>query len=297
MTLKTLRIAAALFLAGSSAAAMAQSSGTIQKLKETGEIVLGHRESAIPFSYIDQNQKPVGFSLDICHKIVEQLKSKLDLPNLRVSYQAVTASNRIPLLVNGSADIECGSTTNTKERQKAVDFLYTTYVTGTKILVRVDSGIKDLEDLKGKSIAVTAGTNNIKAVQKASQDQGLDLKLVYGKDHAVNFLQLQNGRVDGFSTDDVLLSGMRAAARQPKDFTLVGPFLSTEPYALMVRKDDPEFKKLANEALKKTFDDGDFEKIYIRWFTQPIPPRDLSLDIPMSDELKALMQNPNDEGA
>ncbi|NYT45454.1 amino acid ABC transporter substrate-binding protein [Alcaligenaceae bacterium] len=270
--------------------------GTMEKIKATGEIVLGYRETAIPFSYLDNKQKPVGFSLDLCSEIVTALKREPGMADLKVSYQPVTASNRIPLLGNGSVDIECGSTTNTKERQKVVDFLYTTYVTGTKIIARVDSGFKGLEDLKGKKIAVTVGTNNIKAVQAASEKNALNFELVYGKDHAENFLQLRNKRVDGFSTDDILLSSLRADSDDPKGYDFVGPFLSTEPYALMVRKDDTAFKGFANQVLAELFKNGQFETIYDRWFLKPIPPRGVTLDVGMSPELAELMKSPNDSG-
>ncbi|TAL90651.1 MAG: amino acid ABC transporter substrate-binding protein [Candidimonas sp.] len=277
--------------------AMAESSGTLQKIKDTHEIVLGYREDAMPFSYISGYEKPIGYSLDICREIVGKLKTKLGMSDLKVSYQPVTASNRIPLLVNGSIDIECGSTTNTKDRQKTVAFLYTTYVTGTKILVRVDSGIKDLGGLKGKKIAVTAGTNNIKAVQKVNEEKHLNFNLVYGDNHALNFLQLENKRVDGFSTDAILLSVLRAGAKRPKGFTLVGPFLSVEPYALMVRKNDPAFKNFADSVLDDIFKNGDFTKIYDKWFLQPVPPKNLTLDIPMPEEMKQLMLHPSDTGS
>lgn len=268
--------------------------GTLQKIHDTKEVVLGYREDAMPFAYINEQQQPVGYSVDLCKEIVKVIETKLNLPNLKVAYQPVTASNRIPLLANGSIDMECGSTTNTQERQKAVSFLYTTYVTGTRILVRKSSGLNTLENLKNKKIAVTTGTNNIRAVQRVNQEDKLHMTLVYGDSHAVNFLQLQNGRVDGFSTDDILLSVLRAQSNAPQDYKFIsGPLLSIEPYAIAIRKDDPQFKALADEALKKTFDDGRFTKIYDKWFMHPIPPKNINLDMPMSDELKYLMQHPS----
>jgi len=295
MTLKFVTgIASLVLLAAGAPAQAADGDTTFDKIKSTGEISLGYRETAIPFAYLDENHEPTGFSVDLCHEIVDILKEEKDLPDLKVTYQPVTASNRIPLLVNGSIDIECGSTTNTAERRKAVDFLYTTYLTGTKILTRVDSNFKDLQDLKGKKIQMTMGTNNIKAVQKASEEMDLDLEIVYGQDHAENFLQLKNGRVDGISTDDILLAGLAAESDAPEDYTFVGPFLSTEPYSMMVRKDDPEFKEFANKALKSLFDSGKFNDIYDKWLVQPIPPKGISFNIPMTDEMKALVKNPSD---
>lgn len=294
MKIHSMILGAALTVCAFSAYA-ADTSHTLQKIKDTKEIVLGYREDAMPFAYIDNSQAPAGFSVDLCREIVKGVEKTLGMQDIRITYQPVTASNRIPLLANGSIDLECGSTTNTQERQKAVSFLYTTYVTGTKILVRTDSGINGVEDLKGKKIAVTAGTNNIRAVQKLNEERHLDLTLVYGDSHAVNFLQLQNGRVDGFSTDDILLSVLRAQSKAPKDFKLIpGQLLSVEPYAIGVRKDDPKFKELADGILKTAFDDGKFTTIYEKWFMNPIPPKGINLDMPMSDELKQLMQHPSD---
>ncbi|NYT26052.1 amino acid ABC transporter substrate-binding protein [Alcaligenaceae bacterium] len=290
-------LAAAYFAAGGAPALAAGSAATLEKIRSTGEVSLGYRETAVPFSYLNNEHQPTGFSLDLCHEIVAALKDKLDKPDLKVVFQPVTASNRIPLLVNGSIDIECGSTTNTEERQKAVAFLYTTYLTGTKVLTRVDSGFKDLGDMKGKKIAVTIGTNNIKAVQRASTEEGLAFELVYGQDHAENFLQLKNRRVDGMSTDDILLSGLRADSGEPEAYTFTGPFLSTEPYAMMVRKDDPEFKSFADGVLKDLFQSGKFSEIYDKWFMKPVPPKNITFDIPMSPELAELVKNPSDKGA
>ncbi|MBP6018595.1 MAG: amino acid ABC transporter substrate-binding protein [Burkholderiaceae bacterium] len=274
-----------------------QDSGTLEKIKSSGEIVLGYRETAVPFSFLDSQHQPAGFALDLCMEIVDQIKGKLGMQDLKIEYQPVTASNRIPLLGNGSIDLECGSTTNTAERRKVVDFLFTTYVTGTKVIARVDSGFKSLEDMKGKKIAVTIGTNNIKAVQRTSNDDKLNFELVYGKDHAENFLLLKNGRVDGFSTDDILLSSLRAESGDPDAYAFVGSFLSTEPYAIMIRKSDPEFKQFADQVLTDTFKSGKFSEIYDKWFTRPIPPNNVNLNVPMSDELRELMKNPNDIGA
>ncbi|MFJ9451927.1 MULTISPECIES: amino acid ABC transporter substrate-binding protein [unclassified Herbaspirillum] len=293
----SIRLAAFTFTCALAASgAMAQSIGTLQKIKQSGEIVFGYRESAIPFSYIDANQNPVGFSIDLCNRIAAAVRDKLSLPSLKVKFEPVTASNRVPLLVNGAVDVECGSTTNTLERQKSVDFLNTTYVSGTRIMVQTSSNIASIADLKDKAIAVTAGTNNIKAVQQANQAGSLNLSLVYGKDHAESFLMLQNGRVSAFSTDDVLLYSIRAMSRNPAGTKVVGPLLSQEPYGLMIRRNDDEFKKFANDVLGGMFGNGEFKKTYYKWFNAPIPPKNINLSIPMSPELEKLMAAPNSHG-
>ena len=290
------RIAFTVICAFAASAAMAQSAGTLQKIRQSGEIVFGYRESAIPFSYIDANQHPVGFSLDLCNKIAAAVRDKLSLPALKIKFEPITASNRVPLLVNGAIDIECGSTTNTLERQKSVDFLNTTYVSGTRLMVQAGSAIASIADLKDKAVAVTAGTNNIKAVQQANQAGSLNLSLVYGKDHAESFLMLQNGRVSAFSTDDVLLYSIRAMSRNPAATKVVGPLLSQEPYGLMIRRNDDDFKAFANGVLGSMFNNGEFKKIYYKWFNAPIPPKNVNLSIPMSPELEKLMAAPNSQG-
>ncbi|MGU7772664.1 amino acid ABC transporter substrate-binding protein [Burkholderia sp. MR1-5-21] len=274
----------------------AQTGGTLDKIRQNDEIVFGYRETAIPFSYMDASEKPVGFSIDLCNKIADAVKQRLKLPGIKVKYQAITASNRIPLLVNGAIDVECGSTTNTVERQKTVDFLDTTFVTGTRVMVKTASGVKSIDDLKGKAIAVTAGTNNIKAVQEVNVSRKLGLNLVYGKDHAESLLLLQTGRVSGFATDDILLYSLRAGARDPSALAVVGPMLSTEPYALMIRKGDEAFKQVANDALLQLFKSGEFRQIYARWFNAPVPPKGITLGVPLSEPLQKLMASPNSNG-
>ena len=273
------------------------SQGTLAKLRQTGVITVGYRESSPPFSYIDDQQKPVGFSLDLCERIISAIRSNLGLRDLKVNYQSVTGANRIPLLQNGTIDMECGSTTNTVDRQKVVSFLLTTFVTGTKLLVKSSSNANSVKDLKGQVVALTTGTNNINAIQAASQRDSLGLKPIYGKDHAESMLLLELDRAAAFSTDEILLYSLRANSSNPKQFKVIGEFLSEEPYGIMVRKDDPSFKSVGDDALRAMFKDGSYERIYAKWFTGPIPPKGVNLDLPMSDRVKAIMANPTDQGS
>ncbi|HZA94821.1 MAG TPA: amino acid ABC transporter substrate-binding protein, partial [Burkholderiaceae bacterium] len=208
--------------------------GTLAKIRDTGVITIGYRESSPPFSYIDDQQKPIGFSLDLCERIVSAIRTNLGLRDLKVNYQAVTGANRIPLLQNGTIDMECGSTTNTVDRQKVVSFLLTTFVTGTKLLVKSSSNANSVKDLKGQVVAMTAGTNNINAIQAASQRDSLGLKPIYGKDHAESMLLLELDRAAAFSTDEVLLYSLRANSANPKQFKVIGELLSEEPYGIMI---------------------------------------------------------------
>jgi glutamate/aspartate transport system substrate-binding protein len=293
----SLALTAALALTLTSSAAFAQESPTLQKIKQEGAITIGYRESSIPFSYLDDKQQPIGFSMDLCARIVDALKTELKMPNLQVKLIPVTPATRVPLISNATVDMECGSTTNTIDRQKQVSFLYTTYLTGTKLLVRKADNVKSIADLRGKSIAVTSGTNNIRFVQAAIDKDSLGISLMNAKDHAESFLLVQSGRAAGFATDDVLLYSLRASSRVPADFEIVGPFLSVEPYGIMVRRDDPAFKKFGDGVLVTLFNNGDFEKIFNKWFLAPIPPKGVNLNIPLPDQLRDIMRNPNDRGA
>ena len=272
-------------------------SGTLKKIKDTGTVTIGHRDASIPFSYLDDRQQPIGYSIDLCYKIVDALKDKLGLKELRVNLMAITPQTRIPLIANGTTDMECGSTSNTKERQKQVGFLYTTFVTGTKLLVKTSSGIKSYRDLAGKPVAITSGTANELTLKSLDAKEHLDIRIVPAKDHAEAFLLLDSGRAAAFATDEILLYGLKANAKNPDDFEVVGELLSFEPYAIMVRKDDREFKKFGDEVLAGLMKSGEIETIYQKWFESPIPPRGVNLKLPMSDKLKDYFKNPSDEGA
>ena len=269
---------------------------TLQKIKETGTINVGHRESSIPFSYLDGNQKPVGYSMDLCNKVVEAVKKELKMPALVTKLTPVTSQTRIPLMTNGTIDLECGSTTNSLERQKQVAFGVTTFVSPVRMVVKADSGIKSLSDLNGKAVATTTGTTSDRYIKQNEKGQSIDVKNVYGKDHAESFLMVETGRAAAFVMDEVLLAGFIASARNPKDFALAGPALSTEPYGIMLRKDDPQFKALVDKTLTALMKSGEINKIYAKWFTSPIPPKNVNLNLPMNAQLQDAIKHPNDKG-
>ncbi|MDK2124995.1 transporter substrate-binding domain-containing protein [Parachitinimonas caeni] len=270
--------------------------GTLKKIKDSGSITVGHRESSIPFSYLDDAQKPIGYAMDLCWKVVDAVKKELKLPNLAVKLNPVTSQTRIPLITNGTVDIECGSTTNSKERQKQVAFGVSTYVTSVRMLTKADSGVKTLDDLNGKAVVTTTGTTSDRYIKQNEKGHNIDVKNVYGKDHAESFLMVESGRAVAFVMDDVLLAGLIANSKSPKDFMIAGPALSVEPYGIMIRKDDPQFKKLVDDTLIGLMKSGEVEKIYNKWFTQPIPPKNINLNLPMSPQLKEAIKNPNDNG-
>lgn len=269
---------------------------TLQKIKDTGTITIGHRESSIPFSYLDGNQKPVGYSMDLCNKIVEEVKKELKMPALVTKLTPVTSQTRIPLMTNGTIDLECGSTTNSLERQKQVAFGVTTFVSPVRMVVRADSGVKTLDDLNGKPVATTTGTTSDRYIKQNEKGHNIDVKNVYGKDHAESFLMVETGRASAFVMDEVLLAGFVANAKNPKDFAIVGPALSTEPYGIMLRKDDPQFKALVDKTLSGLMKSGEINKIYAKWFTSPIPPKNVNLNLPMNAQLQEAIKNPNDKG-
>ncbi len=269
---------------------------TLQKIKDTGTITIGHRESSIPFSYLDGNQKPVGYSMDLCNKIVEEVKKELKMPALVTKLTPVTSQTRIPLMTNGTIDLECGSTTNSLERQKQVAFGVTTFVSPVRMVVKADSGIKTLDDLNGKAVATTTGTTSDRYIKQNEKGHNIDVKNVYGKDHAESFLMVETGRASAFVMDEVLLAGFIANAKNPKDFAIVGPALSTEPYGIMLRKDDPQFKALVDKTLSGLMKSGEINKIYAKWFTSAIPPKNVNLNLPMNAQLQEAIKNPNDKG-
>lgn len=284
---------AALALAGTAAA----QEGTLKKIKDSGSVTIGHRESSIPFSYLDDQQKPIGYSMDICARIVEAVRRELKLSKLDVKYNVVTPQTRMQLIANGTVDLECGSTTNTVERQKQVAFAVTTFITGTKLLVKRKSGIKNVDGLKGKPVVVTQGTTNERAVKAINDQKKLGMRFLNAKDHAESFLTVDTGRAVAFPMDDILLYGLIANSKNPKEWAVVGDFLSYDPYAVMLRKDDPQFKKFVDGVIVGMMKSGELEKLYRKWFLSKIPPKGVNLNVPMSAQLKAQFKDPNDKGA
>jgi glutamate/aspartate transport system substrate-binding protein len=294
-----LRRTAAALLACSLLAApagAAELTGTLKKVKESGTITLGVRESSVPFSYNDDSQKPVGYAVDICMKVVDAVKKATGRSDLKVEFIPANATNRIPLVTNGTMDLECASTSNLTERKRVVAFSLTHFVSNIKALVRKDSPYKSLKDLDGKSIAVINGMTAIPMLQKYAVDNKIDFKRVPGKDVAEAFLLFQQGRADAFVFDDILLASMVANASDPQSYRMLEDTLRSEPNALMFRKDDEPFKTLVDGTIKGLIASGETEKMYTRWFQQPIPPKGVNLNFPMSKELKAAFEKPNDDG-
>jgi glutamate/aspartate transport system substrate-binding protein len=290
-TVLSAAVAAAVF----AAPAFAQESATLKKIKDTGAITLGHRESSIPFSYYDDKQQVIGYAHELLLKVVDAIKADQKLAKLDVKLMPVTSANRITLVQNGTVDIECGSTTNNTERQKQVSFSNTFFVIGTRIQVKKDSGIKDFGDLAGKNVVTTAGTTSERLLRKMNEDKGMKMNIISAKDHGESFLTLETGRAVAFMMDDALLYGEIAKAKKPGDWAVVGTPQSKEAYGCMIRKDDPGFKKVVDEAIAKVQTSGEIDKIYAKWFMNPIPPKGLNLNMPMSDEMKALHKAPNDK--
>jgi glutamate/aspartate transport system substrate-binding protein len=269
--------------------------GTLKKIKDAGSISLGHRESSIPFSYYDDKNQVVGYSHEMLLLVVDAVKKKLNMPNLKENLIPITSQNRIPLIQNGTIDIEAGSTTNNLERQQQANFSDSIFVIGTRLLVKKDSGIKDFPDLKGKNVVVTAGTTSERLIREMNEKNNMGMNIISAKDHGESFLTLQSGRAVAFMLDDALLAGERAKARKPDDFIIVGTPQSKEAYGMMMRKGDDQFKKLVDEAIAKAETSGVAEKLYQKWFQSPIPPKGLNLDLPLSEDMKALFKSPNDK--
>ena len=274
----------------------AQQGGTIEKIKSTGAITLGHRDASIPFSYYDDNQKPIGYAMELCNKIVDALKVDLKMPDMKVNYQLVTSANRIPLMANGTIDLECGSTTNNLEREKQVSFTITHFVTANRWVAKKSSNINTLDDLKGKTIVSTAGTTNIKQITQINADKNLGMNIISANGHPEAFQMVETGRAVAFVMDDILEYSLAANSQNPKDFAIGKEALSVEPYGIMLRKDDPEFKKLVDAAMTKIYKSGEINGIYEKWFLKPIPPKGLNLNVPMSDQFKKVVANPTSSG-
>lgn len=288
-------IAAALI---ASPALATELTGTLKKIKESGSITLGHRDASIPFSYFGDNpQQPVGYSHDLQLKVVEALKQELNLPELKVRYNLVTSQTRIPLVQNGTVDLECGSTTNNIERQRQVDFSVGIFEVGTRLLAKKSAGVSDFADLKGKNVVTTAGTTSERLLKIMNAEQQMGMNIISAKDHGESFLMLESGRALAFMMDDALLYGEMAKAKNPNDWAVVGTPQSFEIYGCVLRKGDPAFKQVVDRAISATYKSGEISAIYDKWFMQAIPPKNLNLNFPMSDELKKLIAAPTDKSA
>ncbi|WP_077001925.1 transporter substrate-binding domain-containing protein [Variovorax sp. KK3] len=277
-------------------AAMAQDGGTLAKIKSSGAITIGHREASFGFSYLDANLKPIGYSIDICRRIVEEIKTELKMPAIELRWQAVTSANRIPLVSNGTVDIECGSTTNLVERQKQVAFSPDIFRYNVRMLVKADSGIRSVADLQGKTVVTTTGTTSFRLLRDADKAKSLELNSLAGKDHTDSFLLVESGRAHAFVLDDILLAGQLANARNPKDFVITGESLRTENQSLMFRKDDPQFKAVVDRVVGGMMKSGEMEKLYNQWFMSPIPPKNININYPLNAETKDAFANPSAKG-
>jgi len=277
--------------------AMAQPTTTLDKVKASGSFTVAYRESSIPFSYLDEKAQPTGFGWEICGRIVDQVKKVIGRKDLKVQTQAVTSANRIPLLQNGTIDIECGSTTNNSDRQKQVAFATNYFYTGTRFLVKAGAPVKSLDDLKGKTVVSTTGTTNFRVIRNLNEEKKLGIELAGAKDHAESALLVQTGRALAFAMDDILLYGLKASAGNPAEFDVVGEAIQVEPYAIMLRKDDPAFKKLVDDTIAELIRSGEFTRLYTKWFQSPIPPKGINLNAPMSKELQDNLKNLSDKPA
>jgi glutamate/aspartate transport system substrate-binding protein len=274
--------------------AAAQDSGTLKKIKDTGKVVLGTRDASAPLAYTLGGGQYTGYHVEMCQRILENIKNQLKMPSLQIDYALVTSQNRIPLVENGTVDIECGSTTNNAARQKQVAFGLTTFVTEVRMAVRANSGITSINQLNGRNVVTTTGTTSVQHLRKHERAAGIDFKEVYAKDHAESFLLLESGRADAFVMDDNILAGNIANSKSPGDFRIVGEVLSVEPIAVMFRRDDPAFKKAVDDSIQALMKSGELEKLYNKWFMSPIPPRNSNLNMPMGATLKGLIGSPND---
>lgn len=270
--------------------------GTLKKIKETGTITLGVRDSSIPFSYLDDKQSYQGYSVDLCTKVVSVLQRQLGMSQLKVVLNPVTSATRIPLMANGTIDLECGSTTNNLERQKQVAFAPTMFVTATRLLAKKSANVRSLADLKGKTVVSTAGTANLKQITIMNGEQNMGMNIISAKDHAESFLMVETGRAVAFAMDDILLASLAANSKSPADYEITKEALSVEPYGIMMRRDDPAFKKAVDGAVSNIYKSGDINAIYAKWFQNPIPPKGVNLKFPMTPQLQMVFAKPTDSG-
>jgi glutamate/aspartate transport system substrate-binding protein len=277
------------------AATAQELTGTLKKIKETGTITIGHRDSSVPFSYIDDKQQPVGYALDICMRVVDAVKKELKLDKLEVKLNPVTSATRIPLMANGTIDLECGSTTNNLDRQKQVAFTNTHFLTASRLVTKKANNIKTIADLKGKTVVSTAGTTNIRQVNEVNQARNLGMTVLPAKDHAEAFLMVETDRAVAFVMDDILLASLVATSKEPGGYIIPeDAFSQPEPYGIMLRKDDPQFKRLVDAATAELYRSPEMQKLYEKWFNAPIPPRGTNLNVPMGAALKKSFQSPSD---
>jgi len=270
--------------------------GTLKKIKDTGSITIGHRDASLPFSYYDDKQQPIGYAMDLCHRIVDAVKKELKMPKLETKYQLVTSANRIPLMANGTIDLECGSTTNNVARQEQVWFTITHFVTANRWASKKSAKLKTLQDLKGKTIVSTAGTTNIKQITEINAAQNLGMNIISANGHPEAFQMVETGRAVAFVMDDILLAGLVAQSRSPKDYEISSVGLSVEPYGIMVRKDDKAFKAVVDKAMTAIYKSGQINAIYAKWFQKPVPPKNINLNLPMSPAFKKVVAHPTDSG-
>jgi glutamate/aspartate transport system substrate-binding protein len=278
-----------------SAGAVAQD-GTLKKIKDTGSITIGHRDASLPFSYYDDKQQPIGYAMDLCARIVDAVKAHLKLPAIKTNYQLVTSANRIPLMANGTIDLECGSTTTNVARQEQVWFTMTHFVTANRWVSKKSSKLKTLKDLSNKTIVSTAGTTNIKQITEINAQQNLNMRIISANGHPEAFQMVETGRAEAFVMDDILLAGLAAQSRSPKDYEISSVALSVEPYGIMLRKDDKEFKAVVDKAMSDVFKSGQINAIYSKWFEKPVPPKNINLSLPMSAAFKKVVANPTSSG-
>jgi len=281
------KTSAAVSASAADSLAAIEHSATLKRVRDTATITIGVRESSVPFSFIDSQKQPQGYSVDLCLKVADAVKSELKLPRLDVRFVAVTSSNRIAMVKDGKVDLECGSTTNTRERQKDVAFAYTTFVAGIRMLAKKSSNINGIEDLRGKTIVVTRGTTSEKMLRRMNEERVLKLTILESKDHDESFAAVAEGRAAAFPMDDVLLYGLISKAAKPDEFAVVGKYLSVEPYAIMLRKDEPAFERLVDRTLNEMFQSGEIRKVYARWFATK------DLTVPMNQYLREAFAVPN----
>ena len=297
MSTKTLFRAGLIVASIAATPAFAQDAGTLKKIKDSGGATMGVRESSGGLSFTLGDNKFTGFHVELCQIVLADIQKQLGMAKLDVKYQPVTSQNRIPLMQNGTIDIECGSTTNNVARQKDVAFAVTTFVEEVRIAARANAGITSIAQLNGKNVATTTGTTSVQLLRKHERGAGVDFKEVFGKDHADSFLLLESGRADAFVMDSQILAGLIAKSKNPGEFKIVGEVLNVEPINIMMRKDDPAFKKAVDDSLIKLMKSGEIAKIYDKWFMQPIPPANVRIGLPASDATRTAWANPNDKPA